>query len=59
MSRIRIGDDRSEEVSIGKLRTLGLCGGEALFTLLSVVEELCHEKMANLVRHRGLHLLAV
>jgi hypothetical protein len=43
MSCIRVGDNRSEEVSVCELRALGFCDGQALLTLLSVVEELCHE----------------
>jgi hypothetical protein len=58
MSSIRISDNRSEEVSVCELRALGFGDGHALFTLLSVVEELGHEKMANFVRYRGLHHLA-
>jgi hypothetical protein len=43
VSSIRIGNDRSEEVSVCELRALGFGDRHTLLTLLSVVEELCHE----------------
>jgi hypothetical protein len=54
MSSICVGNDWAEKVSVGKLRTLGFWNGYSLFSLLPVVEELCHEEMTNLIGYSGL-----
>jgi hypothetical protein len=58
MSRIRIGYDWSQEVGVGNIRAVCFWRGEALFALLSIVEELRHEKVADLIRYGGLLALA-
>jgi hypothetical protein len=55
---IRIGDYWAEKISVCKLRTFGFRNSYPLFALLSVVEELCHEKMANLVRYSCLLIVS-
>jgi hypothetical protein len=50
---IRIGDDGSEVVDTGSVRSVCFGCGEALFSLLAVVKELGHEEVADLVRDRG------
>lgn len=56
MSSIRISNDWSQVVDIGEFGAIGLCRAETLLALLSVVEELCHEQMANLVRYSCLKI---
>jgi hypothetical protein len=55
---ISVGDNGSEEISVGNLRPLFPGCGEALLALLPVVEELCHKEMLDLVRDSGLEQLA-
>ena len=56
VTSIGIGDDGSEVVDVGELGALGLRCRQTLLTLLSVVEELCHEQMRYLVWDSGLFL---
>jgi hypothetical protein len=58
VSSVGIGNDWSEKVGVSDLRAVRLWCCETLFTLLSVVEQLGHEKMANLVRYGSLRSLA-
>jgi hypothetical protein len=51
MSGIRIGDDWSQVVDVPQLLTIGSGCGDALLSLLAIVEHLRHEQMANLVRY--------
>lgn len=55
MSSISIGNDWSEVVNVLQLAAgLSRSGGDSFFALLSVVEELCHEEMLNLVWNSSL-----
>lgn len=58
MSSVRISDDGSQEVGVGKLCTLSFGRSKALLSLFSVVEKLCHEKVADFVRYSGLRLVS-
>jgi len=55
MSSIRISDDWPEVVDVLKLASICFrCSCYPLFSLLSVVEQLCHEEMGNLIGNGGL-----
>lgn len=51
VASVGVRDDGSEVVNVGHLVTLVLWGGDALLTLLPVVEELGHEELVDLVGH--------
>lgn len=51
---ICISDDGSQVVNLAQLRTVGLGCSDALLALLSIVEQLRLEKVANLVGNGGL-----
>lgn len=53
---VRIGDNGTEVVDIGELRTLRLGCRQALVALFPVMEELRHEEVGNLVWDGGLIL---
>jgi hypothetical protein len=55
VSSVCVGNDRSQEIGIGDFSAIGLWCGDSLFALLSVVKELCHEKVADLVWHGSLN----
>jgi hypothetical protein len=55
VSSVCVGNDRSQKIGIGDFCAVGLWCGDSLFALLSVVEELCHEKVADLIWHGGLN----
>ena len=46
---VGVGDDGAEVVDVGDLGALLFGCGEAFFSLLAVMEELCHEEMLDLV----------
>lgn len=54
MSSIRIGNDGAEVVDVGQLGSLRFGDAQALLSLLSVVEQLRHEEVADLVGDGGL-----
>lgn len=54
MARVRVRDDGAEVVDVCHVGALLFGSRQALLSLLSVVEELCHEQMRNLVRNGGL-----
>jgi len=58
VASVGIGNDGAEVVDIGQLSALLLGDRHALLALLAVVEELSHEKVADLVGDGGLERLA-
>jgi hypothetical protein len=60
MSGIRICNNRTEVVNVLKLGAIRFrLGHYSLFALFAVMEELCHEKMSDLIWDRGLDELAL
>lgn len=47
MASVGIGNDRSQVVDIGHIRALVLGSSNALLTLFSVMEQLCHEELVD------------
>lgn len=54
VARVRVRDDGAEVVDVCHVGALLFGGRQALLSLLSVVEELCHEQVGDLVRYGGL-----
>ena len=59
MASIGVRNDWSEVVDVGNLVSLGFWGANTFFSLLSVMEELCHEKVLYFVRYGILKPLSV
>merc|ERR1712063_221866 len=51
VSGICIRNNRSQIIDACDFRAAGFCGSQALFALLSVVEQLRHKEMTNFVRY--------
>ena len=57
VTSVGIGNNRSQVIEVVETGTLRLGDGETLLSLLAVVEELGHEKVADLVRDGGLGIV--
>ena len=55
VSGVCVRNKRPQEIDVRRLRLV--CRAETLFTLLAVVEQLCHEEVADLVRHGGVRVV--
>jgi hypothetical protein len=51
VSGICIRNNRSQVINAGDFRAVGFCSSQALFALLSVVEQLRHKEVTNFVRY--------
>lgn len=58
MARIRVSDERSKEIGVGKLVAFGSRRAESLLALLAVVEKLCHEEVLHFVRNGSLRTVS-